>query len=66
MPEYGQMLPVGHALHVMLRAAPMEGEYVARGQDSRALVEVLQLEPPYSAYEHAGAPAHTDVVPLRA
>ena len=66
MPEDGQKLPGGHALHVMLLAAPMEGEYVARGQRSRALAEVLQLEPPYSAYEHAGALAHTDVVPLRA
>ena len=51
---------------VMLLAASTEGEYVARGQESRALAEVLQLEPPYSAYEHAGALAHTDVVPLRA
>ena len=51
---------------VMLLAASTEGEYVARGQESRALAEVLQLEPPYSAYEPAGALAHTDVVPLRA
>jgi hypothetical protein len=45
----GQKLPVGHALHVLLLEAPMEGENVPGGQRSRTLAAALQLEPLHAA-----------------
>ena len=48
-PAMGQKLPVGHALHVLLLEAPMEGENVPGGQRSRTLAAALQLEPLHAA-----------------
>ncbi len=47
-PAVGQKLPAGHALHVLLLEAPIDGDEVPRGQWWRTFADELQLKLPHA------------------